>query len=103
MSDAISELVRQVLTGESHPDGLPCRVPKCTEAADGLDGFCVPHSRERERTGRWETRRLFEAETKKGPLIEHLEEQIEEAKYEEGAAHAGRHGGSDRQDRRADR
>ena len=27
----------------------------CDRHADGYDGFCVDHARERERDGRWET------------------------------------------------
>lgn len=32
-----------------------CRHTECRRPADGLDGYCIPHSRERERDGRWHT------------------------------------------------
>lgn len=62
----VSEVLRRARRDNDRPGGQDlaykkCRVPGCNKQALGLDGMCRPCSRERERTGRWETPPLPES------------------------------------------
>ncbi len=57
----IGEVIRRIqgsLRREGPVDVGTCRAKGCDEPANGLDGFCIPCSRDREREGKWSTRRM---------------------------------------------
>ncbi len=59
----IRAVVLERIAADSHPVNLQaasqeCRDPSCRKVATGLDGFCSHCAKQRQRDGRWETRKI---------------------------------------------